>query len=204
MCYLVSEDELYHYGVKGMKWGVRRYQNADGTYNSAGRSRYGIGDGKTYTKIGRISKSGGSVKPARKKKISKSSNKKSDSRVKKAARVLGREVAKPALKKAAIGAGIAGAALAGRVAMSRSPKLANTYLKVINNKYVSKATNAVAAGKRLASTPVGRAVGTGVAVVGAAKTVSRVHQGFKQEGVYKKGSKMYRVGTKKKKKKKKK
>ncbi len=32
--------ELYHYGVKGMKWGVRRYQFADGTYTPAGKKRY--------------------------------------------------------------------------------------------------------------------------------------------------------------------
>lgn len=32
-------NELYHYGVKGMKWGVRRYQNADGTMTSAGKKR---------------------------------------------------------------------------------------------------------------------------------------------------------------------
>ena len=32
-------NELYHYGVKGMKWGVRRYQNKDGTLTSAGKER---------------------------------------------------------------------------------------------------------------------------------------------------------------------
>lgn len=33
-------SELYHFGVKGMHWGVRRYQNEDGTYNEAGKKRY--------------------------------------------------------------------------------------------------------------------------------------------------------------------
>jgi hypothetical protein len=32
-------NELYHWGVKGMKWGVRRYQNKDGTLTAAGKKR---------------------------------------------------------------------------------------------------------------------------------------------------------------------
>ena len=34
---MYKTDELMHYGVKGMKWGVRRYQNKDGTLTTEGR-----------------------------------------------------------------------------------------------------------------------------------------------------------------------
>ena len=37
-------SELVHYGVKGMKWGVRRYQNKDGTLTAAGKKRYSEDD----------------------------------------------------------------------------------------------------------------------------------------------------------------
>jgi len=33
-------NELYHHGIRGMKWGVRRYQNSDGTLTPAGKKRY--------------------------------------------------------------------------------------------------------------------------------------------------------------------
>lgn len=35
-------NELYHHGIKGQKWGVRRYQNADGTLTAAGKKHLGI------------------------------------------------------------------------------------------------------------------------------------------------------------------
>ena len=37
---LVRRNEVYHAGIKGMKWGVRRYQNSDGTLTDAGKRRY--------------------------------------------------------------------------------------------------------------------------------------------------------------------
>jgi len=33
--------ELYHSGVKGQKWGIRRYQNEDGTLTAEGKAKYG-------------------------------------------------------------------------------------------------------------------------------------------------------------------
>ena len=42
------EYELYHWGIKGMKWGIRRFQNKDGSLTSAGRKRYGDGSDGSY------------------------------------------------------------------------------------------------------------------------------------------------------------
>lgn len=33
---------LYHHGVKGQKWGIRRYQNDDGSLTAEGKKRYGV------------------------------------------------------------------------------------------------------------------------------------------------------------------
>lgn len=39
---MIYESDLIHHGVKGMKWGVRRYQNPDGSYTKLGKKKYNL------------------------------------------------------------------------------------------------------------------------------------------------------------------
>lgn len=45
---MTYHDCLWHWGIKGMKWGVRRYQNPDGTLTAEGKRRYN--DHPDYTR----------------------------------------------------------------------------------------------------------------------------------------------------------
>ena len=37
--YYFTKDELKHHGILGMKWGIRRFQNKDGSYTAEGKER---------------------------------------------------------------------------------------------------------------------------------------------------------------------
>lgn len=46
------EEVLEHHGIKGQRWGVRRFQNKDGSYTDAGKKRYGFeGTGKSRKEL---------------------------------------------------------------------------------------------------------------------------------------------------------
>lgn len=71
------EDELKHYGIKGMKWGVRRFQNSDGSLTSEGRRRYSGEDLKdTQKKVEKGKAMVDGVKKTRTKAVEKQHEKK--------------------------------------------------------------------------------------------------------------------------------
>lgn len=44
---IIYGNELYHHGIKGQKWGERRYQNSDGSLTPEGRVHYGYGEARS-------------------------------------------------------------------------------------------------------------------------------------------------------------
>lgn len=54
---ILREDDLMHHGIKGQKWGQRRFQNEDGTWTAAGKERYGDdGGGQSRSFVNKSSK----------------------------------------------------------------------------------------------------------------------------------------------------
>lgn len=86
------ESSLQHWGIKGMKWGVRRFQAKDGSLTSAGRKRYKA----TKTDEATFGKKGAQ-------RIANRRNK-GDSRQKAVAKEVGVQVGKTVALSAAIGA----------------------------------------------------------------------------------------------------
>ena len=65
---MININGLYHHGIKGQKWGVRRFQNKDGSLTSAGKQRYYDDDEviKKGTKIYRVANSDEKIDSKRK------------------------------------------------------------------------------------------------------------------------------------------
>lgn len=71
----MENNELQHHGTKGMRWGIRRYQNPDGSLTAAGRKRYGVegAKGSATKKSAKVKKP--EVETPKKKSVSEMSDK---------------------------------------------------------------------------------------------------------------------------------
>lgn len=67
----MNQNELYHFGIKGMRWGVRRYQNADGSLTAAGKKKYGTKTNFEKVKSAKLKAQGKDPKTLREKERAK-------------------------------------------------------------------------------------------------------------------------------------
>lgn len=87
----MESNYLTHYGIKGQKWGIRRYQNPDGSLTSAGRKRYSDSGGirGAVSKVkNAVTRRGSSSKSAAKKKQEEKEEKEKETLEQKKDRVL--------------------------------------------------------------------------------------------------------------------
>lgn len=79
------DSYIYHHGIKGQKWGVRRYQEENGTLTSSGRRRYADAIDKSEKKEDKKPSSSNSKKKSiqSKKKVSSANSRKLKSNLKK-------------------------------------------------------------------------------------------------------------------------
>ena len=62
---MIRVSDLRHHGIKGQKWGVRRYQNSDGSLTPIGKLRYGTS--KDYQELSnQVNKADSLIKTAKK------------------------------------------------------------------------------------------------------------------------------------------
>lgn len=106
-----SNGELYHHGIKGQKWYVRRFQNEDNTWTEAGKRRYNdghSGSGGKFTSEKKHKKIKSEVSSEKKKKEELTPEEKAERS----------QHRKDVAKKVAIGVGVASAVVAAASAVA--------------------------------------------------------------------------------------